>query len=353
MKKIRTQKKTPAKEQPWGKYTVCISSDWQFAEYARLSRIAPSGLTTRLEDYIEAFAWMMNLSAEQGVYTHVILGDLFDDRVSVPVSVLDVVGKLFDEAHALAEFHLLVGNHDSALRNPSITSLQVLRGFGNVYSAPRVANSMAFIPWTENLDLLRKWVDQAADAGARVLFSHAMVQGAVPMAKGIPVDVFQPERFDRVILGDVHDPVTVEPNIQYAGAPLQINFGDAGKKRGVWFLDTVSGRFEFFENPVSPKFHNVEPGFKVGDVGPRDFVKVRIEDYEVAESFIADLSKGGFKGWVQSEAVEVLDDAPRLEVHGKDKTEDILLKYCEHVGAKDAPELAKLGNEILKEASNG
>jgi len=350
------KKKTPTKKTPasaWSKNTVCISSDWQFAEYARLSRIAPSGLTTRLEDYIKAFVWMVKLAADRGVFQHVILGDLFDDRVSVPVTVLDVVGGLFDEAHVFSEFHLLVGNHDSALRNPSITSLQVLKGFGHVYSAPRIVGPMAFIPWTENLDILRKWVQDAVDQKARYLFSHAMVAGSVPMAKGIPIDVFQPEKFDRVILGDVHDPVFVEPNIQYAGAPLQINFGDAAKKRGIWFLDTESNEFEFVENPVSPKFHNVESIEDVCNISNTDFVKVRIEDYEASQEAVNILVREGFKGWIQSEAVEVLDDAPRLEVHGKDKIEDILLKYCEHVGAQDPVKLAKLGNEILKEASNG
>ena len=330
-----------------------ISSDWQFAEYARLSRIAQSGLTTRLEDYIQAFAWMSEEASKRGHFRHLILGDLFDDRVAVPVSVLDVVGNLFTQLSAIAEVHVLVGNHDSALRNPSITSLRALSGLAHVHSRPSVIDGLGLVPWTEDMDTLRKWVGEVAERGATYLFSHAMVQGSVPMARGIPVDVFQPKKFRRVILGDVHDPVTVEPNIQYAGAPLQINFGDAAKRRGIWLLDTEKDTFEFIENPVSPKFWNVEPGFKVGNVGPRDFVKVRIENYEDAKAVVDEIVADGFKGWMQSEAVEILDDAPRLEVHGRDSHEEILRRYCEHVGAKDPKGLARLGKEILEEASNG
>lgn len=347
---MATKTKPKAKADP--KHLWCISSDWQWADYARLSKITQFGRTSRLEEYIEAFRWMLETAAARGVTKHAILGDLFDDRMSVPVTVLDVVGELFHAASQDNEFHFLVGNHDSLLRNPSITSLQVLRGFGHVYSKPAVYQDLAFVPWTEDLDRLAGWVDQCVKAGAKYLLSHAMVQGSVPMAKGIPVELFKPSRFRRVILGDVHDPVAIEPNIQYAGAPLQINFGDAGKRRGIWFLDTASDEFEFVENPVSPKFWNVEPGFKVSNVGPKDYVKVRIEDYEDAKKVIEKLKDGGFKGWMQSEAVEVLDDAPRLEVYGKDSHEDTLRRYCEHVGAKDPEGLAKIGKDILEEASN-
>lgn len=341
---------TTEKRAKWSKNTVCLSSDWQFADYARLSKMTEKGITSRLTEFVECFVWMVKLAADRGVYSHIILGDLFDDRVAVPVTVLDTVCGVFADAAPIAEFDILVGNHDAALRSPHITSLRALQGFATIHYAPRAKGPFGFVPWVDDADRLSNWCAQVADAGARFLCAHVMVQGAVPNAKALPPSALHPECFERVLLGDVHDPVAVKPNIQYIGAPLHINFGDAGKKRGIWFLDTDTGAMEFVENTRSPKFHNITARADLANVDPKDYVKVRIEDYDAASEVITTLLEDGFDGWIQSEAVEVEDSAPRLEVQSKDRIEDVLRRYCDHVGVKDTDAMVALGKEIIDEA---
>lgn len=330
-----------------------FSSDWQFADYARLSRITSDGITSRLLEFCQAFRWSLEVAVEHGITEIVILGDFFDDRVSVPVTVLHKVAELMLEGvnNGLA-FHLLVGNHDSALKNPSITSLLALEGFAQVYNRPKTVMSLGFVPWTADVDTLSKWCDHVADEGADYLLSHVMVAGAVPPAKAIPVEALRPERFKRVLLGDVHDPVTLAPNIQYIGAPLQINFGDAGQKRGVWILDMDKDSFEFIENTVSPRFWNIDkPEDRDLPIKQHDYVKIRLEDPEQAEEAYADLI-GCQTNYVTNETVTIEDEEPRLNVRTKDRTEEVLRAYCEHQGIKpdQLEDLIEAGLDIIEEA---
>lgn len=330
-----------------------ISSDWQFADYARLSRITRDGITSRLQEFCDCFEWMLKVGAEREAYDLIILGDFFDDRVSVPVTVLDKVAQMMlAGVNSGFEFHLLVGNHDAALKNPKITSLRALHGLAHIYGEPKVVDTLGFVPWTADPDQLAKWCKHVSDKGAEYLLSHVMVEGAVPPAKAIPVDTLSPELFKRVLLGDVHDPVTVEPNIQYIGAPLQINFGDAQGRRGVWVFDPLKNKLDFIENDVSPKFWNIDkPEDRDLPIQQADYVKIRLEDPEEAEEVYAGLT-GVQTNYVQNETVVIEDEEPRLNVRTQDHTEEVLTKYCKHEGVKEdeLDELVQTGLEIIEEA---
>ncbi len=332
-----------------------VSSDWQFAPYKRLSTITADGITSRLQEFADCFRWMLRMAEEHEVDSLAILGDFFDDRVSVPLSVLDMTARLLTEAKDAGYItHLLVGNHDAALKNPNINSLRVFNGLAEVYDTPRVSDGLGFVPWYADRDRLSNACKEVRDNGADYLLSHIMVEGSVPMAKGVPVDLLYADDFNKVLLGDVHDPVQVEPNIQYIGAPLQINFGDAGGKRGVWVLDTDDETLDFVENTESPKFWNIDNAKDAKNFdkhgGPKDYVKIRIADAEEAEAAYEELS--GYGLWVQSDTIKIPDVAPRLDVRTQDSTEDVLRKYCEHEGVKanEIEGLIALGMEIVEDA---
>ena len=84
-------------------------------------------------------------------------------------------------------------------------------------------------------------------------------RGRTLAAQGFPLAYLQCPKFKQVFLGNVHDPVQLGNNCRYIGSLLQIDYRDAGKKRGFVIYDP-QGKVEFVENTVSPRYHIVGGG---------------------------------------------------------------------------------------------
>jgi len=327
---------------------LLLVSDIQFSEQPNLSRPTAEGIPSRLADQVECFRWLVALGKAQRCDAMIVLGDIYDSRTAVPVSVLDRVGECFSEANKAFDLVVaLVGNHDSALRRPGINSLRPLAGLATVVSEPCVIGELAFVPWYEDDEAFGSSIAKvAADKRAKFLFSHAMIEGAVPADVGRPASLLRPSRWSRVFLGDVHEPVAIGSNIQYVGAPMQHHFGDAGGKRGVWVFDGRRAVFE--ENKTSPRFHIVRMLSDVSAIGPRDYVRVETtgEDARKLEAAAAKRSQ-----WVENTTV-VLDEevAPRIAVTTADPHRKVLQRYAEYRGVSDVQGLVEVGLELIEEA---
>lgn len=342
---------------------VAIVSDTQFDEQLSYATILATGLSSRLHDSIACFGWVVHEAKLRGCKQLFHLGDVFDSRTTIDVSVLDQVGRAFFAAHDDGmELVLLVGNHDSYLRTPAVNSLWPFAGVATIVDEPMVLGSFALCPWIEDDDAFAKEVNRLAnDPKAKFLFSHCMVEGSVPNVPGIrPLAALMPKRWRQVVLGDVHDPVQVAPNVRYCGSPMQWHYGDAGGTRGFLVLDTASGAIEFVENELSPRFHKLA-GFNVdvsevtgGPQGPRggDFVRITSEIPWVAREIEEELSTRQLRR-LESVAVELPDQAPRLDVRVTNPHEEVLRRYVEHVGMGEVDGLVEAGLEILEAVKNG
>lgn len=331
---------------------ICITADLQFAEHARYSRVLPNGLTSRLQDILDCWAWIVDESASWSCDALVIVGDVFDSRTTIDLPVIDTVCRAFHEASKRVKLYILVGNHDSYLKTPAINSIQAFRGFAEIYEEPMVkpwSEPVAFVPWMDDVTAFRKAIESVAKKGVSYLFTHAMVEGAVPGGKGIPLSYLQPHKFARVFLGDVHDPLDLAENVHYVGSPLQIDYRDAGGRRGFCILDTEDDEFTFIENERSPRFHILDDA-DTEAVRPGDFVRVKTDDPDIAAEAVEAVK--GKAQWVESECVEVEDQEPRMDVRTKDAHGDVLRCYCEHQGfeGEDADKVVALGMDILEEA---
>lgn len=333
-----------------------LTADLQFNTQPRYSVVLPDGTTSRLADTVEAFRWIV----EEAVVTHgcqglLVLGDIFDSRTSIDVSVLDKTCRAFADASADIEVHVLVGNHDSYLRTPSLNSLQALSGVAEIHEKVEEHGPFAFVPWTDDLDSYADSIKRAEKLDAQVMVSHAMFEGAVPLAnKGIPLKLLRAKRWEAVFLGDVHEPICLreDPLIQYCGAPLQIHFGDAGGERGFWVYDDQTGAVEFVENGLSPRFHTLrEPhefdGLQIAT--DRDYFRVKPNNPDDRDAMVERARKES--SWVEAEAAPDEFIKPRLDVHASMTDEDLLRRYCEHLGM-GSELLVELGCEILEEARN-
>lgn len=262
-----------------------------------------------------------------------VLGDVFDSRVAIDLAVLDQVCRAFSDAYVNGlNLTLLVGNHDSYLRDARLNALQVFRGVAKIIDKPTVTDSgIGLVPWSDSLDELRAGVAQVKADGAIVLMTHALLQGVTSSRNGVPLDALQPDQFGHVWLGDVHDPVKVASNVQYAGSLLQIDFRDAGGQRGFWVVDHDDGEHEFVANYKSPRFHVItEPADDMVDfVRPGDFVRAKTENPHDAKLIVEQARTIG--AWADSTTVEVDDAAPRLKLAGNESQAEVLTKFIEHV----------------------
>lgn len=336
---------------------IAITADIQFDLYESLSTLDPETmLTTRFRHQLECFRWIMDQAQERGCEELVVLGDVFNSRTDIDVGVIDRVCREFEQAALVFDpVTILVGNHDAYLKHAALNSLRALSGYATIVEAPVLLPTLpdvAFVPWDDDYEIIAKAIDKLAKLGVNYLFSHFMVEGAVPKGGGMALTDVQAHKFKHVFLGDVHKPMTVPgtKNVHYVGSPMQIDYRDAGEERGFVVLDTETGKWEFVENDVSPRFWIIEDVVDIESIDEGDFVRVKTDDVNVAEEAVA--AAKAKTGWVESTFVDLEEEPPRMDVSAKDTQDEVLRRYCAYNEIAQCDDLVELGLDIL-ETVNG
>ncbi|MGY1684234.1 exonuclease SbcCD subunit D [Geodermatophilus sp. SYSU D00804] len=219
--------------------------------------------------------------ADEGVDAVVVAGDVYDRAVpsADAQAVLDrVVGRLVG---AGATVVLTPGNHDSARRLGTFSSLLTKAGlhvraetarldepvlladahgevavYGLPYLEPEIARHELGVPDARSHEgVLRAAMDRVrADLFLRpgtrsVVLAHAFVGGGVASDSErdicvggvdvVPAPVF--DGVDYVALGHLHRPQTLSDRMRYSGSPLGYSFGEAGQDKQVWLVDLDAG----------------------------------------------------------------------------------------------------------------
>ncbi|GAB3203256.1 exonuclease SbcCD subunit D [Geodermatophilus arenarius] len=219
--------------------------------------------------------------ADEGVDAVVVAGDVYDRAVpsADAQAVLDrVVGRLVG---AGATVVLTPGNHDSARRLGTFSSLLTKAGlhvraetarldepvlladahgevavYGLPYLEPEIARHELGVPDARSHEgVLRAAMDRVrADLFLRqgtrsVVLAHAFVGGGVASDSErdicvggvdvVPAPVF--DGVDYVALGHLHRPQTLSDRMRYSGSPLGYSFGEAGQDKQVWLVDLGAG----------------------------------------------------------------------------------------------------------------
>lgn len=324
---------------------VGITCDWQLDWYSSRSILRPSGLTSRFEDVLGTVAWVFDTCIKRGCESVIVLGDIFESRTVLDLTVLDRACRLIHEKSRHVRIIFVAGNHDSALRRPDVNSIQVFRGVAEIVESPTTLRTddktvLGLVPWYDDHASLTAGIDTVSKQGAEYLFTHVLVEGAVPKGKGLPLSALRPKKFRRVLLGDVHEPVQLDDNVQYVGSPLQIDFRDAGGRRGFAILNTELNEVEFIENTHGPRFHVLRGKPEKGQVKKGDFVRVDVQGVQESEAIAGMLRH--LTEWVETTAVEVEDTPVRLDVRTSTPREEALKAYIAHCGIADGPTVERL-----------
>lgn len=332
-----------------------VTADLQFDTQIRYSTLRPDGITSRLHDSIECFRWIVRAAEAARCESLFVIGDIFDSRTQIDVSVIDLVCRAFADATEALSIYCIVGNHDSYLRTPRLNSLQMLSGSAHIIEEPTlIADTFQCLPWSDDpsdvRDMLRR------NTRGRYLLTHATLKGSIPAVadRGLPLAWFdRSPPWEAVLLGDIHDPMVLrdDPLIRYTGAPLQIHFGDAGKPRGFVILDDEDSSVSFVENDVSPRFHVLRSWEEeLPEIGTADFVRVSSSDPEIAQ----ELASAAQECTANVEVPSIVDDdheEPRLAVSTTQASRDTIRDYVTHMLGSPVEALIDDGVRIFEEAS--
>lgn len=188
------------------------------------------------------------------------LGDLFDRRKYIDYFSLKRSKEYFFEPMRDYKMHVLVGNHDIALRNSlDINSPELLLAeYKNILpiSDPEVIDvhgaSFLMLPWicTDNY---AKSMDLLKTAKADLCCGHLEISGfsmykGMESHEGFDAGLF--DRFDMVFSGHYHHRSS-RSNIHYLGNPYQITHMDYNDPRGFHLFDTETRELTFIENPYT------------------------------------------------------------------------------------------------------
>lgn len=200
--------------------------------------------------------------------SHIIdLGDTFDKRKYINyVSLSAFKNYWFDEvAKRNITLDVIVGNHCTAYKNTNEVNSPdlLLREYSNVnvYSSPTDITvgdlDIAIVPWicSGNFNETMDFLDATK---SQIVFGHLEIAG-FEMYKGSPSDHgFSAElfgKFDLVCSGHFHHKST-KGNINYLGAPYEMNWSDWNDPRGFHIFDTETRELTFIENEYK-MFHKI------------------------------------------------------------------------------------------------
>lgn len=249
---------------------VYLSTDWHFGVYkVNLNK----WLNIQLDYFYKEFIPYLKKTSEKGDIL-IMLGDLFDDRTSVPIVVQNKVEQLLIDIAEILPIHLIVGNHDCYNKgNNEINSPKLFRHLNNVniYDSTHIlekdGKKLVLMPWVEHRDDM---IQDIKDNQGDYLFCHSDLNGcrmhlsSVAHRNNSKIEVEEFSGYTRVFSGHIHIR-QIHKNFEFIGAPYQMDRNDYHDKKGLTILDLETGETKFVENTISPTFkkHKIE---KDGDI---------------------------------------------------------------------------------------
>lgn len=193
-----------------------------------------------------------------------ILGDVFDNRQSINLLVLNLALETISKLSKILPIHILVGNHDLYRKNSNdINSIKVFKNIDNVvlYEEPSVLDidnkKVSIMPWMSTLELEKKYIENDTSG---YLFCHTEIKGFSYNRKilaegGNTKNLYS--RYNRVFSGHIHFRQE-KGNVVYLGPPYQLSRGDIDNIKGIYIFDFSDDSLNFYENRYSPFFYSVK-----------------------------------------------------------------------------------------------
>jgi predicted MPP superfamily phosphohydrolase len=242
---------------------VFLTTDWHFGVYANTN--LEKWLKMMEDYYYNFFIPYIKQNAKPGdILIH--MGDLYDNRNSIPIIVMNKAESILLELSKILELHIMVGNHD--LWNKGSNDVNSIKLFDwipniNVYTKPHTIDfngqKLVLIPWVERrLDLINEIKSNPGD----YLFCHSDLNGCRMHLNSIAhrnpdkINVEDFSGYKHVFSGHIHIRQT-NNNFTFIGSPYQMDRNDMNNDKGITILHPHSGEVDFHLNDYSPVFKKV------------------------------------------------------------------------------------------------
>lgn len=188
----------------------------------------------------------------------VFLGDLLDKSSRIKNDVFVPLFKKIEHMKEQGiEMWFIFGNHDITSTNTNSSILEVFEKYGHLVNSIQTYELGNF---TINMCPFTKDESLVPTVNADYLFTHLNIMGfdlgggriAGEEQQAFPVSMFS--NYKTVFTGHYHKRQCID-NVQYIGAPYQLNFGDAGDyNKGFEVLNLKNGEREFIKYDKAPIF---------------------------------------------------------------------------------------------------
>jgi calcineurin-like phosphoesterase family protein len=192
------------------------------------------------------------------------LGDLFDNRTSIPIITLNKVEKILKKISDILPVHIMVGNHD--LFNKGSNEVNSVRMFSYMNKNITVYENTTTIEVNNQKLVLMPWVEKRIDMIKELgsnpgdyLFCHSDLNGcrmhlnSVAHRNADKIDVENFGGYKDVFSGHIHL-VQQNKNFRFIGSLYQMDRNDTGDQKGITILDLNTGEVGFHKNDYSPVF---------------------------------------------------------------------------------------------------
>lgn len=199
----------------------------------------------------------------------IILGDVFDNRQTMDIQIMNIALDLFEELSKIIPILILSGNHDIYKKiNNDVNSLRILKSINNisVIEKPSILHlehdllknpvNIGIIPWLgyheiESSYLSNNELDYA--------LMHTDIRGLSfdngrTIYAGVDTKQFKGKK---IFSGHIHKRQESN-NIIYVGSPYQLRRSDIGNSKGIYEINLIDDTIKFYENTYSPKFLKIK-----------------------------------------------------------------------------------------------
>ena len=229
---------------------------------------SPEWLSSMIDYYRKVF---IELVRKHGKKDDILIhcGDVFDNRTTLNIDVMNRVMDLFDDFSGLfKEVHIVTGNHDIYKKKRNTpNSLRPLSYMNNVHVHDEEfhcvnieGKRVAFMPWNHSPEKEREVLSKIKYSD--YLFGHTSVIGALYSGTRRVDENHgnKPEQFGdfgQVYTGHIHTSQLIK-NVRFLGSPYELTRNDRNNPKSAWYLDLPTGKETSFQNKYSPMYLSLD-----------------------------------------------------------------------------------------------
>ena len=302
---------------------IFIYADPHWSQYGSILRQRGEKYSERLEHLIDSLNWVERTAEEQRCSKIVCLGDFFD-KAELNAEELTALSEVMWSGNC--EHIFLVGNHEMAIADSSISSAHILKFLPNSHvinnclSVKEDNVTLTYLPYIleDKREPLSAYV--GSNDGYNVILSHNDLQIQYGMYKssiGFTVEEIE-SSCDIFFNGHLHNKEVINDKIINVGNLTGQNFSEDANKysHGAVIFDTDKKQYKYIENPYAINFYKFSYNDRLGQIKNNSVISLSVplsQKLEAEQYIKENTSIIASRIVVQAEKQKKTDHTPKIE----------------------------------------